>query len=157
MKKLTFITTIVFAMALVAKGQTNKEEIEFFQSVFGMEKKAVVAEFIQLEGTAKEAFWTRYDQYEEERKAHGQKRIALLTKYAEQYADLDDATTEKIMGEMITLGKKYNKLIDKYYKSIKKASGIKAAAQFYQLEVYFQSAIRLKIFESIPFIGEFDI
>jgi hypothetical protein len=156
MKKMTFITALIFALALVAKGQSNKEEIEYFQSIFGMEKKAVVAEFIKLEGMSEEAFWTLYDQYETERKAHGQKRIALLNKYAEQYVDLDDAATEEMMGEMIALGNEYNKLIVKYYKSIKKASGIKAAAQFYQLEAYFQSVIRLKIFESIPFIGEFD-
>ena len=156
MKKMTFITALIFALALVTKGQSNKEEIEYFQSIFGMEKKAVVAEFIKLEGMSNEAFWTLYDQYETERKAHGQKRIALLNKYAEQYADLDDASTEEMMGEMIALGNQYNKLIVKYYKSIKKASGIKAAAQFYQLEAYFQSVIRLKIFESIPFIGEFD-
>jgi hypothetical protein len=32
----------------------------------------------------------------------------------------------------------------------------KAAAQFYQLEIYFQSAVRLSIMEQIPFIGEFE-
>ena len=122
-----------------------------------MEKKAVVAEFIKLDGASNDAFWSLYDQYETERKAQGQKRIALMNKYAEKYADLDDASTEEIMNEMIALGNEYNKLILKYYKSIKKESGVKAAAQFYQLEGYFQSVIRLKIFESIPFIGEFDI
>ena len=77
-------------------------------------------------------------------------------KYAEEYETLNDETTEQLIKEMITLGNEYNKLIQKYYKSIKKASGIKSAAQFYQLEVYFQSAVRLSIMEMIPFIGEFE-
>ena len=60
------------------------------------------------------------------------------------------------MKEMIALGTEYNKLIAKYYKSIKKECDIKSAGQFYQLEIYFQSAIRLTIMEQIPFIGELD-
>lgn len=58
------------------------------------------------------------------------------------------------MKEKIALGKEYNKLITKYYKSINKACGVKAEAQFYQLETYFQSTIRLTIMEEILFIGE---
>lgn len=91
-----------------------------------------------------------------ERKLHGQKRIDLLVKYANEYQTLNDEKTEQLIKEMITLGNEYNKLILKYYKSIKKSSGIKTASQFYQLEVYFQSAIRLSIMEQIPFIGEFE-
>jgi len=121
-----------------------------------MEKKAGVADVITLKGEAATGFWTLYDNYESERKQHGQKRIDLLQKYADEYETLNDEKTEQLIKEMITLGNDYNKLIQKYYKSIKKASGIKTAAQFYQLEVFFQSAIRLTIMEQIPFIGEFE-
>jgi hypothetical protein len=46
--------------------------------------------------------------------------------------------------------------MDQYYKKIKKASGSKVAAQFFQLEGYFLTQIRAAIFEEIPYIGEFD-
>ncbi len=134
----------------------TKEEVEFFQAIFGMEKKEVVAAFISLEGQAETDFWTLYDEYESARKLHGQKRISLLNRYALQYESLDDAMTDQLMTDMISLGKEYDKLISKYYKSIRKTAGSKAAAQFYQLEVYFQSVIRLEILDQIPFIGEFD-
>lgn len=127
-----------------------------FQSVFGMEKKAVVAEFIKLEGPQKDAFWTAYDSYEAERKALGQKRIALLNKYAANYATLDDAGTDEIVKEMISLQTQTDKLIVDYYKKIKKDSGAKPAAQFYQLEGYILSKIRATIMENIPLIGEMD-
>ena len=52
--------------------------------------------------------------------------------------------------------KEYDKIIQKYYKSIKKSCGIKPAAQFFQIEAYFQSAIRKTIFENIPLIGELE-
>jgi hypothetical protein len=49
-----------------------------------------------------------------------------------------------------------DKLLDKYYKKIKKASVSKVAAQFFQLESYFLSEIRSAIMQEIPYIGEFD-
>ena len=60
------------------------------------------------------------------------------------------------MKEIQNMAKANEKAILSYYKKIKKSSGSKAAAQFYHLENYFLSAIRLTILESIPVIGEFD-
>src|SRR5688572_27666641 len=155
MKK-TLLTTLMIALALFAFSQSNKEEIDLVQSVFGMEKKALVAEFIKLEGAPKDAFWTAYDEYEGKRKALGQKRISVLKKYADSYATMDDITTDEIIKEVIALQGKNDKLIADYYKKIKKGSGTKAAAQFYQIEGYILSKIRSSIMENIPLIGEMD-
>lgn len=156
MKRVSLLFSLIIAISFSAFAQSNKEEVELFQSVFGMEKKAVVQGFINLEGNEASAFWTVYDEYETARKAHGQKRIKLLTKYVEGYLEFDDAKTEGIMKEMMALGKEYNNLIQKYYKRVKKTSGAKVGAQFFQIESYFQSVIRLALMEEIPFIGEFD-
>ena len=113
-----------------------------------------MAEFIQLEGAQKDAFWTIYDEYETKRKELGQKRVALLEKYANEYMNITDAETSQLVKETASLGAQTDKLIVTYHKKLEKAAGAKAAAQFYQIEVYFLSAIRTAIFESIPFIGE---
>ncbi len=155
MKKVYFLISMIAVFVMSAQAQT-KEEIELYQAIFGMEKKDVVAEWVSLEGTAAAGFWTLYDEYESARKLHGQKRISLLTRYAIQYESLDDENTDQLMKDMMALGKDYDKLIQKYYKTIRKTVGSKTAAQFYQLEVYFQSVIRLEVLEQIPFIGEFD-
>jgi len=136
--------------------QTNKEEVEFFQSLFGMEKKAIVTSFVQLEGEAADGFWILYDEYETSRKEHGVKRIDLLKSYRDNYMELDEFGTDEIINEMMSLSKEYDKLINKYYKKIKKVAGSVASAQFYQIEGYFRSAIRLSILGEIPFIGELD-
>lgn len=156
MKKVTFILVAIMMIAPMAKSQSNAEEIDFFQSIFGSEKKALVASFINLEGEANTAFWANYDLYETERKALGKTRIALLNKYAEEYDGMTDEQTDELTLEMIKLGKSNTKLIESYYKKIKKTSGSKAAAQFFHLENYFAAAIRATILENIPVIGEFD-
>jgi len=50
MKKinLTAILALIFSVATFA--QSNNEEVELYQSVFGMGKKAIVTEFMSVEG-----------------------------------------------------------------------------------------------------------
>ncbi len=153
MKKLSFICA-AFIIPLTSIAQSNQNEIELIQSLFGMEKIAAFEAFIELEGEAKDNFWTLYDQYEKERKSLGKNRIRLLTDYAYNYDRLTPEKTDELMSESIALRKKLDKLVFRYYGKIKTASGAEAAAQFYQLETYILSAVRLNILEEIPFIGE---
>jgi hypothetical protein len=152
MKKLLVIAALFVSAAGFA--QSNKEDVDFIQSIFGKEKKVIVADFIQLEGAQKDDFWKLYDEYEVKRKQYGQQRISLLERYANSYMTLDDATTDKLINEMLALSANNDKLIKTYYGKIKKASGIKSAAQFVQIESYFLSVIRASILEDIPMIGE---
>ena len=144
-----FITSFAFA-------QSNKEEIDLIQAEFGMDKKAIVAEFIQLQASQKDAFWAIYDEYETKRKELGKKRIDLLKKYVDNYGSLNDETTDEVIGQMMSLQSQTDKLIDTYYAKVKKAAGSKVAAQFYQIEGYVLYKIRTIILENIPLIGELE-
>jgi len=154
MKKLLVIAALFVSVAGFA--QSNKEDVDFIQSIYGKEKKEIIAGFIKLEGAQKDAFWTLYDEYETKRKDFGKQRIALLERYASGYMTMDDATTDKIMSDMMALGLSTDKLMKTYYGKMKKASGVKAAAQFLQIETYLLSAVRATLLENIPFIGELD-
>jgi hypothetical protein len=138
------------------QAQTNKEEVELFQSVFGMEKKAIVAEFVQVEEEMGEAFWSLYDAYETERKELGLHRLELLNEYVTSYDQMSTEKMDELVTKMIKQKSSTDKLMTKYYKKMKSAAGSKPAAQFFQIENYFSSAIRLSIYENIPFIGELD-
>jgi hypothetical protein len=154
MKNLFILPLIFFFGA--SYGQSAREDIDLIQSLFGKDKKMIVDAFIQLEPAKKDAFWLLYDEYETKRKELGRQRIALLERYATSYQALDDATTSKLIADMSALGSQTDKLIRTYHKKMEKAAGVKPAAQFYQLESYFLSAIRTSILEAIPFIGELD-
>jgi hypothetical protein len=154
MKK--FLALAALLISTVGFAQSNKEDVDFIQSIYGKEKKTIVAEFIKLEGAQKDAFWSLYDEYEVKRKELGKQRIALLERYAKGYMNLSDAETDKLMQDMMALGLANDKLQKTYYAKMKKSSGVKAAAQFLQIEAYLLSAVRATILESIPFIGELD-
>jgi hypothetical protein len=156
MKKSLTVLIAIALSAMTTYSQTIKEEVDYYQSIYGMGKKALVSNFIEVEGTAADALWTFYDEYETARKELGQTRIELLAYYADSYLELNDEKTDEIIKAIVSQKKSMDKLIVKYYKKMKKAAGTKPAAQFYQLENYFLASIRMEILDNIPFIGELD-
>ena len=156
MKKLMTLLTVLFLGVQVGTAQSDVEEIDFIQSIMGAEKKEIMSRFIDLQGPAADAFWNLYDEYEVKRKSLGKERIALIKRYAEEYDGITPEQTDALMSKAMKLRDSNNKLVDTYYKKIKKVAGSKAAAQFHQLESHIQAAIRTELFNNIPLIGELD-
>ena len=151
MKKFALILVGIIFYTL-GHAQSDNEEIQIMQSLFGMEKKALVSEFIQLDMVQHDAFWSLYDQYEAERKALGLNRINLIIKYAENYDGMTDEQASKFMSQLISQRKSHDKLMDTYYKKISKATSPIVGMQFFQVEGYILSAIRLYILGEVPFV-----
>jgi len=150
MKKYFIIIATLF-LATFSFAQSDKEEIDLVQAAFGKEKKAVVADFVRPSATQKEAFWKLYDQYETERKALGRERIELLKQYADHYADLTPNQADLWTRKVIELQKKTDGLIAAYYGKVKLVSDGLVATQFYQIENFILTAIRMKLLQNVPF------
>ena len=156
MKKFFTLLAMFLMGAQAGFAQSNVEEIDFLQSIIGAEKKEVIASFIDVKPGASDAFWSLYDQYEAQRKSIGKERIALIAEYAEKYDGITPEQTDNLLKKAQGIRNSNYKLIDSYQKKIRKVAGAKAAAQFYQLETYFQAVIQVELFENIPLIGELD-
>ena len=153
MKKVILLVSALILAAGI-KAQSNKEEIDLMQSVYGMEKKAMVEEFVKVDPAQKAAFWQLYDEYETARKDLGKRRIELLEQYADSYDRLTNETADAWTKEVLDLSKKTDALLVTYYNKIKKVTNPIVALQFYQIEGYILSGIRLKILGEIPFPGK---
>jgi len=153
-KLLVFGFALIFVSPLYA--QINTDEMQMFQTLFGMAKKEIVTEFVKVEEPKKDLFWKLYDDYEASRKQLGQKRFVVLNNYVKNYTKLTPAETDEIMEDVILLTTSQDKLIARYYNKIKKSISISTAAQFYQIEWYLQSQVRTNILESIPMISELE-
>ncbi len=136
---------------LSVNAQTSNEEIDYIQAMFGMEKRAAVKEFIVLSDAEATAFWKNYDAYEINRKELGKQRIELLDKFVLEYENMSDQEATEWMKSVISLRKKNEKLIEKYYKTLVKECSPVIAMQFYQIESYVLAGIRFQILENVPF------
>ena len=150
MKRLSIIMILCLAFISI-NAQTSQEEIEYVQAIFGMEKRAAVKEFIVLMDAEATAFWENYDAYEITRKELGKERVKLLDKFVLEYESMNDAESMEWMKSVISLRKKNEKLVEKYYKILVKECSPVIAMQFYQLESYVLAGIRFQILENVPF------
>jgi len=151
------ILALVFA-AVVTSGvyaQSNKEDVDMIQAMYGKAKKDLVIEYMKFSDTEKTAFWPVYDAFENERKALGRERIAILSDYAQHYTTLDDVKAEDLAKKAIDNNVNLEKLNQKYYSKFSGAVGALKAAKYMQLELYMQTAVRSELQEQIPFIDEF--
>lgn len=146
---------LIFAALLMTSfvySQSNKEEVDLMQAAFGMDKKAAVAEFVKPAPAQKDAFWKLYDEYETQRKALGKERVQLLEQYANHYLDMTDAQADAWTRSVIDLSRKTDALIATYYGKVKAVTSPLVATQFYQIENYILTSIRMEILQSIPFV-----
>jgi hypothetical protein len=150
MKKTTLLLVALLTFGGILSAQSNNEEIDLMQAAFGIEKKAMVSDFVKVDPAQKDAFWKLYDQYEVERKALGQRRIQLLEKYAANYDKLTIEFADSWSKEVLDISKKTDALLVTYFNKIKKATNSVVALQFYQVEGYILSGIRLSILEELP-------
>jgi hypothetical protein len=150
MKKVLSILVLALISSTLVLAQSDKEVIDIYQSVFGLEKKVIVADFLKLEEN--DSFWEIYDEYETTRKEYGHKRIKVMREYMENYTTLSDEKITNIVNMSIEHKKKLDELIVRYYRKIYNTSGAKVAAQFYQIENFFLSATRMEVSRTLPFI-----
>jgi len=151
MKKYILIAAALF-IASFAYSQSNKEEVDFYQAAFGMDKKAVVNDFVHPSAAQKDAFWKLYDEYETQRKELGKQRIELLKQYADQYQKMTSEQADAWTKKVIALQQKTDKLIVDYYAKVLKISDGVVATQFYQIENYILTAIRAEVLQAVPFL-----
>ena len=153
MKKVLVLLAFAFMGSQVI-AQSN--EAEMLVSMFKVEKKALLMDFLQLSDSEAAAFWPVYEEYDMARGHISQKRIDLITKYAEQYASMTPEMADQLLNESFALRASLEGLHKSYYKKFKKAVGAVRGAQFVQFERFIDNAIDSQLNNSLPLIGELD-
>jgi hypothetical protein len=154
MKKIP-IFCFLFLLSLGMKAQTS-DEISMIQSLWGMEKRAIVEEYMPLTPVEEPAFWTEYEAYEKARKELGKEKILIISEYVDNYGSLTDEKATQLMNRAIANNIALQKLLQKTFKSMSKVVSPVKAAQFIQLENYFMVTLQMEIQDGLPFIGELE-
>jgi hypothetical protein len=134
----------------------EKSELSMIRDILKKEKRELVREYMAIDESKSAKFWEVYDKYSADRAILADERLKALNAYGEKFATMTDQESDGIVKAYLKNDKKNVKLQSKYYKKFKKAVGATKAAQFLQMENYFQTMIRSEIQEAIPFIGEIE-
>jgi Spy/CpxP family protein refolding chaperone len=152
MKKVLLLSICLFlSLASIAQ---NADEIAILQSAYGMDKRAIVTEQMKLTPNEAEAFWPIYEQYEVARKEYGKTRIKNIMEYAKNYQSLSNEKATELINASYSNQMNIMKLQQKTFKQLSKAITPARAAQFTQIEMYLENAIKAKLGDEMPFIEE---
>lgn len=143
---------IFFSVSVFA--QTNKDEVEYMQSIWGKEKKEIVTKHMSLSETEAKDFWAVYDKYELSRKELGKERIKTVQEYTESIDKLTDAKAEEFAQQILSNQKRFVEILNTAYTDMKAVVSQTKALQFIQLELYLDTGLKLKVMEGLPFVGE---
>jgi hypothetical protein len=154
MKKL-FIICCLFAISPILQAQSS-DDVALVQSLWGMEKRAIVEEYMDLSAEEETSFWAEYEAYEAARKELGKERIDIISEYVGNYESLSDEKATELMNKVIANNIAIQKLAKKTFKKLSKSIPPVKAAQFIQLENYFITSIQMYLQETLPFIGELE-
>src|SRR5690349_5571234 len=117
------ICAFMFSAAFSLAQNAQNDEIKLIQSVYGIEKRDIVKEYIKLNDAESQKFWPLYDAYELERQKLGKDRINILTEYAQSYDTLRDAQADNLATRTFENELEFDKLHKKYYGKMKKDLG----------------------------------
>lgn len=155
MKKIILFAACTI-MALSSKAQTNTDEVALMQAAYGLDKKQIVIQFMKFTEAENAAFWKEYDVYEAERKEIGKKRISNITEYAVNYDKLSDENVKNLIHNSVDIQTDFAKLWKKTFDKMSKVISPLRAAQWLQVEMYLENAVRMEILDDIPMIGELE-
>ena len=156
MKKVFLILLVAVTTGIFAQS-TNKEDLEVIQGIYGKSKKELAVAYMALPDDQAASFWAIYDAFEVERKAIGQRKLAIIEDYASNYANLSNESADKIAKASLKNQMDYQKLFSKYYDKYKKVAGAVSAAKIIQFENYMQTAVQSEIQNAIPLVGEMEV
>ena len=152
----TVMSILTLGAANQVKAQVAKDDVALVESIWGIEKRAIISDYMKFTPEELEKFVPVYDAYSDEMKKLGEERIQIISEYANNYSTLTNEKADQLMVRALANNENIDKLMKKYYAKIKKEISPIRAAQFMQLEWYLQTAIRSEIQSEIPFIGELD-
>ena len=151
MKRTTLIISLIlFCSATYA--QTVDDYIEVARDVLKTEKKAAIAEAMQLTDQESGPFWELYNEFNFELSKIQNMRINAIKDFAANYENMTDAKADELWTKMLTYQQELLKLKKSYYGKFKKILPAGKAARYFQAENKIEALVNAQLAMDIPLV-----
>jgi hypothetical protein len=147
---LPFIVLLLLATSLM--GQSNDDYIELTREVIKVEKKAGIANLMQLSDEESEPFWTLYNEYQGKLYVVQNKRIKVIKDFVANYQNVTDSKADELWNNYLAFEKELLAVKKAYYKKFKKILPSRKVVQFFQAENKIEKLIDAQLATEIPLI-----
>ncbi len=126
--------------------------IEVVRSIAETERKAIVADNMFFTAEEAEKFWPVYNEYREQNRKVGDKRVKVIRDLATEFETLDDARAEQLLREVLDFQADRVKLRKSYVKKFNKAIPPKKTVRFFQIDNKLDTIIDFALATKIPLV-----
>ena len=156
MKKL-IITLFFLSITSIFAQDINKQDfnsyyIELLRSDIKTQAKFIVSQTMKFSEEDASVFWPIYKEYEIELDKLGDKRLANIKDFVNNYDKMTDQKADKIIDQAFNYQKERLELKRNMYDKLKNKFNSSTAAKFIQLEHQIQLIVDLKINAELPLI-----
>jgi len=135
--------------AAAAKAEAM-EEIVFARMDIDSLRQTLVTMGMDLSPDEMQAFWPLYREYRLEAAKLGDRVVALVSSFADNYEQLTDEAAEKLLDEFVGIEKARAGLKADFLPKFKKVLPSRKVARFYQIENKLDIAVLAELTEQIP-------
>jgi len=120
--------------------------------VLKAEKKAAVAENMNLTEEEAAAFWPVYEEFTSALYKLQTERVKIIKEYAEYYQKMDDIRADDLMGRSLKHKQSVVKLESQYFKKFKKVLSPSKVARFFQIHNKINALVAAELAIEIPLV-----
>lgn len=114
------------------------------------DRRAIIAQSMNLRSTQGEKFWALYDKYAAERKKNGDKMQKIILEYAKHYPQVPDEIATKLMDDWLATESKKLGLKKKYVARFKHILSPQQLIRYFQTENKLDAIIYFGLAADIP-------
>ena len=133
-------------------GQTIDDYLEVVRDVLNAEKKAIVAEAMQLSQSEGMPFWAMYNEYNAELYKVHTKRVDIIKDFAANYESMTHEKADALWKNTMAYQGELLKLNKSYYKKFKKILPAGKAALYFQVENKIAALVNANLAMEIPLV-----
>lgn len=144
-----------FAIAQTATVQAkplSDTDIRLLKEDVQAVKDEVIKHTMEFSDAEDAAFWPVYREYAKQQRSIADKRLALITEYAQSLDKLDDSTASSLTERLFQVEDDTQALRKQYFNKFEKALGPKRAAKFYQVDNRLSMVVNIQLAAEIPLI-----
>ena len=146
-------TTGVLLLAGTGFAAETIADIEVVRSIAEAERKAIVADNMLFTSGEAEKFWPVYNEFREEARKVGDKRVQVIRDLANEFETLDDARAEQLLREVLDFQTDRVKLRKSYVKKFNKVIPPKKTVRFFQIDSKLDAVIDFALATEIPLVN----
>ncbi len=128
--------------------------IELLRTDIRKAKAQITGDIMQLDADQSAKFWPIYKEFETELSGLGNKVVALIKDYADNYHKMTDPVADGMANQILAIELQRNELKKKYYERFKSAVGAIVATRFLQVENQLERLVDLQIAAGLPVISQ---